>query len=114
MALLDGSLILWGLGSKDYPDFVIEALLENGMLHYLRRNEKLNRTANCPWPAISAFPAAMMWLMPCGCPCVRTILWTPTIARIVKPRNCEKIAGIQDRDLFDEDLKEGQKVIAVY
>jgi len=33
LALLDGSLILWGL--EAYPEFVTEALLDNGFLGYL-------------------------------------------------------------------------------
>ena len=32
LALVDGSLILWGLGGKDCPDFVIEEMLDKGFL----------------------------------------------------------------------------------
>ena len=35
LALIDGSLILWGLVSKDYPEFVLEVLLDRGFIQYL-------------------------------------------------------------------------------
>ena len=41
LALLDGSLILWGLVSKDYPEFVTEALLDKGFLRYLDEMRRL-------------------------------------------------------------------------
>jgi len=42
LALLDGSLILWGLAGQAYPEFVTEALLAQGFLGYLDEMRKLN------------------------------------------------------------------------
>ena len=56
LALLDGSLILWGLSSKDYPDFVIEAMLEKGMLHYLDEMKKLNTDRQLAVASYISFP----------------------------------------------------------
>ena len=61
LALLDGSLILWGL--EAYPEFVTEALLDKGFIPCLEEIRKLRRL---PLPAISASPALPMSLMPCG------------------------------------------------
>ena len=41
LALLDGTLILWGL--EAYPDFVTDTLLINGMLKCLDALKKLNQ-----------------------------------------------------------------------
>ena len=109
LALLDGSLILWGLGSKDYPDFVIEALLENGMLHYLDEIRKLNQNRQLALGSYISFPRSndvtnALRVALCPHEVVDTDHCTDC-----KTRNCEKIAGINDRDLFDRILKKGER-----
>jgi hypothetical protein len=41
LAVVDGSLILWGLASKEYPDFVVEELLDKGVIKHLDAMRKL-------------------------------------------------------------------------
>ena len=61
-------------------------------------------------PAISAFPAAPMWSMPCGW---RFAPMTPptatAIARPVRQRDCDAVAGVQDRELFSNILAQGER-----
>ncbi len=110
LALLDGSLILWGLGSQDYPDFVIKALLEKGMLHHLDKIRKLNSDRKLAVASYISFPRSndvANTLRVALCP--HDIVDTDRFCKDCKKRDCEKIAGIQDRDLFDSTLKPGER-----
>jgi hypothetical protein len=109
LALLDGSLILWGLSGRDYPNFVIEALLEKGMLHYLDEMRQLNTDRKLAMASHISFPrsndvANALRVALCPHDVVDTDLCLEC-----KTRDCEKIAGIQDRDLFDGFLKAGER-----
>ncbi|MBN1367569.1 MAG: DNA double-strand break repair nuclease NurA [Dehalococcoidales bacterium] len=109
LALLDGSLILWGLSGKEYPDFVIEALLEKGMLHHLDEMRKLNTDRQLAVASHISFPRSndvANGLRVSLCP--HEIVDTDRCPEC-KTRDCEKIAGIQDRDLFDGLLKPGER-----
>ena len=109
LALLDGSLILWGLSGRDYPDFVIEALLEKGMLHYLDEMRKLNTDRKLAIASHISFPRSndvVNALRVALCP--HDVVDTDRCSEC-KTHDCEKIAGIQDRDLFDGLLKAGER-----
>ena len=54
LALLDGSLILWGL--EAYPEFVTEALLTNGLLPCLDDMKKLNSDRRLALASYISFP----------------------------------------------------------
>jgi len=54
LALLDGSLILWGL--EAYPEFVTEALLDKGYLSYLENMRKLNNGKRLALASYISFP----------------------------------------------------------
>jgi len=58
LALLDGSLILWGL--EAYAEFVTEELLDRGFLPGLEKLRQMAGRGSLPWPATSACPAAPM------------------------------------------------------
>jgi len=110
LALLDGSLILWGLGSQDYPEFVIKALLEKGMLHYLDEIRQLNSDRKLAIASYISFPRSndvANSLRVALCP--HDIVDTDRFCKDCKKLECEKIAGIQDRDLFDSFLKPGER-----
>ena len=109
IALLDGSLILWGLSGKEYPAFVLEALLEKGMLHHLDELRKLNADRQTAIASHISFPrsndvANALRVALCPQDVVDTDLCPEC-----KSRECEKIAGIQDRDLFEGRLKPGER-----
>ncbi len=109
LALLDGSLILWGLSGKDYPNFVIETLLENGMLQYLDEIRKQNENRKVAVASHISFPRSndvVNALRIAICP--YEVVDTDKCAEC-KTRDCEKITGIQDRDLFDNLLKPGER-----
>jgi hypothetical protein len=98
LALLDGSLILWGL--EAYPEFITEALLHNGFLGYLDQIRQLNNKQSVLASYIS-FPRStdvVNTLRVALCPldpvdCDRCC---PTSGI----RDCDMVTGIRDRDLF--------------
>ncbi len=110
LALLDGSLILWGLTSKDYPEFVTEALLDRGFLSYLDQMRKLNNEKRLALASYISFPRGtdvVNALRVAVCPndpadCDR---YCPPGSE----RACDVVAGVQDRELFSSILGQGER-----
>ena len=108
LALMDGTLILWGLDT--YPDFVREALLERGFLSSLAEIEQLN-TSGQPVPVASYISftnstEVVNALRVSLCP--REILDTDYCDKC-QSRECEAVAGIRDRELFLNLLGPGER-----
>ncbi|MBI2831185.1 MAG: DNA double-strand break repair nuclease NurA [Chloroflexi bacterium] len=110
LALLDGTLILWGLESNNYPDFVKEALLTNGLLACLDDMKKLNNDRRLAIASYISFPRStdvVNTLRVSLCPhepadCDR---YCPTN----ESRACDAVATILDRELFSNSLSEGER-----
>ena len=108
LALLDGSLILWGL--EAYPEFVTEALLTNGFLRYLDDLRKLNNDKKLALASYISFPRStdvVNVLRVAICPhepadCDR-------YCSANKERGCDAVAGVRDRELFLNLLSEGER-----
>ncbi len=113
LALLDGSLILWGLMSKDYPEFVTEALLDKGFLRYLDNIRKLNKDKRLALASYISFPRStdvVNALRVALCPHD-----PPDCDRYCPPgseRDCDTVAGVQDRELFSNILGQGERSAA--
>ena len=107
LALLDGSLILWGL--EAYPEFVTEALLDKGFLPYLEDIRRLNSDKRLALASYISFPRStdvVNVLRVAVCPheapdCDR---YCPN-----KAKDCDKVAGVQDRELFIALLASGER-----
>lgn len=108
LALLDGSLILWGL--EAYPDFVTEALLTKGFLSRLDDMRKLNNDRKLALASYISFPRStdvVNVLRVAICPhepadCDR---YCPAN----KARDCDAVSGVQDRELFLNLLDWGER-----
>ncbi len=108
LALLDGTLILWGLDA--YPEFVAEALLDNGFLRYLDEIKKLSDERELAVASYISFPRStdvVNVLRVSLCPhepadCDRHC--PPG-----KARDCDVVAGVRDRELFSDLLDEGER-----
>jgi hypothetical protein len=105
LALLDGSLILWGL--EAYPEFVTEALLVKGFIPCLEDIRKLNnkRLALASYISFPRSTDVVNVLRVAICPhepadCDR---YCPA------ERNCDAVAGVQDRELFLNLLGWGER-----
>jgi hypothetical protein len=108
LALLDGTLILWGL--EAYPEFVTDVLLHNGLLKYLDTMRKLNGERRVALASYISFPRStdvVNVLRVAVCP--NDI---PDCDRDCPPgknRDCEAVAGVRDRDLFINLLENGER-----
>jgi len=108
LALLDGSLILWGL--EAYPEFVTEALLTKGFLSCLDDMRKLNNDRRLALASYISFPRStdvVNVLRVSLCPhepadCDR-------YCSTNKARDCDAVAGVRDRELFLNLLDWGER-----
>ncbi len=108
LALLDGSLILWGL--EAYPEFVAEALLTQGFLSYLDDIRKLNKDKRLALASYISFPRStdvVNALRVALCP--QDILDTDLHCKTCDTRDCDKVAGVRDRELFLNLLSQGER-----
>jgi len=108
LALLDGTLILWGL--EAYPEFVTEALLTNGFLRYLEDIRKLNGDRQLALASYISLPRStdvVNVLRVAICP------QEPADCDVNCPpgktRDCDAVAGVQDRELFLNLLANGER-----
>ena len=111
LALLDGTLILWGL--EAYPEFVTEALLDKGFLSYLTETKSLNeRGRKVALASYISFPgstevvnALRVALCPHDLPdCDRYCATN-------EARKCDAVAGTRDRELFINLLRPGERSV---
>ncbi|TET40705.1 MAG: DNA double-strand break repair nuclease NurA [Dehalococcoidia bacterium] len=109
LALIDGSLILWGL--QAFPEFVREALLDNGFLKALDSLKALGgNLALASYISFSRSTDVVNALRVALCPndpadCDRYC----SGERPAGGRECDAVAGIQDRGLFERLLGYGQR-----
>ncbi len=103
LALLDGSLILWNL--EAYPEFVTEALLDKGFIPCLEEIRKL-KIALASYISFPRSTDVVNALRVAICP-----YETPDCDRYCpdKAKNCDKVAGVQDRELFINLLGQGER-----
>jgi hypothetical protein len=109
LALLDGSLILWGLAGQVYPDFVIESLMDKGFIRHLEDIRKLNKDKRLALASYISFPRStdvVNALRVAICPHD-----LPDCDRYCsnKVRDCDAVAGVQDRELFINLLVRGER-----
>jgi len=108
LALLDGTLILWGL--EAYPEFVSEMLLDEGLLDCLSQLKKLNGEKKLALASYISLPRGtdvINTLKVAVCP--NNPLDTDKHCKECKTRECDSVAGIRDRELFAEILGEGER-----
>jgi hypothetical protein len=108
LALLDGTLILWGL--EAYPDFVTDNLLHGGMLKCLDAMKKLNKDRHLALASYISFPRStdvVNVLRVTVCP--NDIPDCDKRCPPGKERDCDTLAGVRDRDLFMNLLESGER-----
>ena len=110
LALLDGSLILWGLAGQAYPEFVTEALLDKGFLDCLDKIRKLNngkRLALASYISFSRSTDVVNALRVAICP--HEVPDCDRYCSANEKRDCDVVAGVQDRELFLNLLGQGER-----
>jgi len=112
LALVDGSLIKWGLGGKDCPEFVVEELLDNGFIRCLGDIKKLNQDRTVAIASYISYPRSTdvinaLRISLCPNDIADCESYCNTI--VSGSRKCDAVSGVQDRDLFSDLLVEGER-----
>ncbi len=108
LALLDGTIILWGL--EAYPDFVGDILLEKGFFNCLSRIKNLNKDRRLALASYISYPRStdvVNTLKVAVCP--NNPLDTDKHCRECLARECDAVSGVRDRELFSELLGQGER-----
>jgi hypothetical protein len=108
LALMDGTLILWGL--EAYPEFVAQALLTDGFLACLDRMKQLNIDRRLALASYISFPRStdvVNVLRVAVCP--HEVVDSDRLCKTCTSRECEKVAGVHDRDIFINLLEDGER-----
>jgi len=109
--LLDGSLILWRLAEKVYPDFVFRELLLDGFLKYLSQLKQLSRRRQLAVASYISFPRStevVNLLRLAVCPHL-PVDCDRYCSDKFEGRECDAVGGLLDRDLFARLLDPGQR-----
>jgi hypothetical protein len=111
VALLDGSLILWGLAGQTYPDFVVTELLVNGFLNYFDKLKELSRSRQFAVASYISFSRStevvnLLRLAICPHQPVDCDRYCPGK---FEGRECDVVGGLLDRDLFARLLDPGER-----
>jgi hypothetical protein len=111
LALLDGSLILWGIMGQAYQDFAIDEFLSRGFLKYLGKLHELNRKRQLALASYISFPRSRdvvnaLRLAICPHELVNCDHYCPGK---FEGRECDAVADLLDRDIFDILLKPGER-----
>lgn len=112
LALLDGSLVLWGLGGQAYPEHVRQTLINEGLLvaldrlHAVSRERPLALAAYVSLPRSTEVVNAMRLAV---CPydpvdCDRNCGALPS-----GQRPCDTVGGLLDREMVSQRLAPGER-----
>jgi hypothetical protein len=111
LALLDGTLVLWGLAVQDYPDYVIDDLLVKGFLKTLENIKKRSQTNVIGLASYISFPRStevVNALRLAVCPHDNVNCDKYCSGNNVE-RACDRVAGLMDRDILNELLHPGDR-----
>ena len=114
VALLDGTLVLWGLAGGAYPEFVREELVTRRLaaaldrLHAESEHRLLAVASYVSLPrSTEVVNAVRISRGVCGWETVNCDVNCGMLRR--GARNCDAVAGVTDADLFDASLRPGQR-----
>ncbi len=112
LALMDGTLVLFGLADKDQPEYVRKALLEEGFLQAMEEVRELAQARPLALASYISLPRSpevvnALRLKVCPYEPANCDLHCKTLD--VGARPCDAVGGLMDRDLFSEVLSPGQR-----
>ena len=114
LALVDGSLIMWGLSGQAYPDFVRKALLEEGVLPALEELRVLAQERPLALAAYVSLPrstdvvnALRLDGRLCPYEAANCDMHCGTLR--IGQRPCDEVSGVLDRDVLGARLEEVER-----
>lgn len=114
VALLDGTLTLWGIIGLDYVDAVVEELVTKGFLKYLDRLKYAAQKKFVSLASYISFPRStevVNMLRLALCP-YDEVNCDQHCGNGADKRDCDSLNGLTDRDIFGSQLKTGQRSAA--
>lgn len=110
LAIIDGSLVLWGLSPRDYEGFIRDELLDKGYLSAFDSMKKRSIDGSFALCACTSFPrnaevVNALRVHICGCDTVDCERCRAEGRR----RECDDLNGITDIAVFDAVLDAGQR-----
>ncbi len=114
IALIDGSLILWGLAGQAHPEFVREALLDDLFLPAMEDLRELARSRPLALASYISLPRStevVNALRLDASLCHYEAANCDMHCRTLRPgqRPCDGVSGVLDRELFEEWLKVNER-----
>jgi hypothetical protein len=114
LALIDGSLILWGLVGGAYPDFVRRVLLDDMFLpalDELREMSKKRPLALASYISLPRSADVVNALRLDNRLCPYEAANCDMHCRALRPgqRPCDEVSGVMDRDVYSSLLDEGER-----
>ena len=110
LALVDGSLVLWGLAGQAYRPFVSYAIINEGLIPAMKRLEKLTETRPVALAAYVSYPRSTEAVnaVRCSlCPHANTVCTQSCNNRRSAQQPCNNANEFLDRDLFQRLLEPG-------
>jgi len=110
LAMIDGSLVLWGLSPQDYEGFIREELLDRNYLFafdHMKKRSAIDPIALCAYTSFPRNSEVMNALRVCVCGCEPVDC--ERCRQLKRDRECDDMEGITDGALFDALLGAGQR-----
>ena len=112
LALIDGSLVLWGLAGRGYPPFVREEILNSGLIPALDALWEPGRDRTVGVAAYTSLPQGpqvVNTLRMCLCPYDAPECTQHCSSHRSGKSPCDLLNGFMDRHLFGELLEPGER-----
>ena len=111
IALLDGSLVLWGLMGQTYSDSIIQTVLVEGILQSLDKLSTIGQDHKTGLASYISFPRSteivnVMRLAVCPYQPVDCDYYCSGKS---EGRECDVVGGLLDRDIFNQLLEHGER-----
>ena len=111
VALLDGTLTLWGIIGLEYMKEVIDELVKNGFLRYLEQLKTAAQSRFISLASYISFPRStevinIIRLMLCP---YEEVNCDQHCGKAADKKPCDDVSGLTDRDIFSRHLKRGER-----
>jgi hypothetical protein len=115
LAMMDGTLTLWGLIGQEYQDLIVDEFLVNGFLKYLDELKVEAGKRQLALVSYISFPRStevVNTLRLALCP--HDVVNCDKFCKNNEDRECGKIDGLIDRDIFEKLLDVGERSSVFY
>ncbi|MFL2645221.1 MAG: DNA double-strand break repair nuclease NurA [Dehalococcoidia bacterium] len=112
LALVDGSLILWGLSGQTYRSFVVDHFVKLGLISLLEKLKELSTNSKITIAAYISMPRStevINAIRTISCPQTSEFCGERCSSHQSQTEPCSSTNGLLDKDIFDIYLKPGER-----